>query len=63
MESLANQDILVPVRKVGVNDTFAETGNQDELFEKYGLSANHIASSVKEVLSKKAASKTSGWPG
>lgn len=59
LESLSNQDILVPVRKVGVNDTFAETGDQDELFEKYGLSASHIASKVKEVLSKKSASKAS----
>ncbi len=59
LESLANQDISVPFRKVGVRDTFAETGSQDQLFEKYGLSASHIVSSVKETVSKKSASGAS----
>ncbi len=59
LDSLANQDIMVPFRKVGVEDTFAETGSQDQLFEKYGLSASHIAATVKEVLAKKTASQAS----
>lgn len=57
LESLASQDISVPFRKVGVRDTFAETGSQDQLFEKYGLSAAHIVSSVKEAVAKKLESK------
>ncbi len=59
LDSLASQDISVPVRKVGVNDTFAETGSQDQLFEKYGLSSSNIVSQVNEVINKKSASRTS----
>jgi len=50
---LTNQQIAVPFKSVAICDQFAETGSGPELYEKYGLSANHIARAVKEVLAKK----------
>ena len=38
--------------KVGIQDTFGESGKPMELIEKYGLSAQHIVTVVKEQLSK-----------
>jgi transketolase len=43
----------VPFKKVAVNDTFAETGSAEQLYEKYGLSANHIVEAIKTTAAKK----------
>jgi transketolase len=40
----------VPMRMVGIRDTFAESGSPDDLAEKYGLTAGFIAAKVREVL-------------
>ena len=40
------------VKKVGVQDTFGESGKPNELLEKYGLTFNNLTSKVKEILSK-----------
>lgn len=52
-ETLMDQEIYVPFKKIGVKDTFAETGSAKQLFEKYGLSSGHIVNAVKEVCGKK----------
>lgn len=52
-ETLMDQGIHVPFKKIGVQDTFAETGSARQLFEKYGLSFDHIVNAVKEVCGKK----------
>jgi transketolase len=33
----------VPVKRLGLQDVFAESGGDDELLEKYGLTARHVA--------------------
>ncbi|MHC1684273.1 MAG: transketolase family protein [Clostridiaceae bacterium] len=38
------------VRKIGINDTFGESGTPDELMEKYGLTSAKLIEAVKEVL-------------
>jgi len=38
--------------RLGVKDLFAESGEPHELFEKYGLSENHIIEEVKKILKK-----------
>ncbi|SHJ86365.1 transketolase family protein [Tepidibacter formicigenes] len=43
----------VPVKRVGVKDTFGESGTPNELLEKYGLTADEIVKAVKEVINKK----------
>jgi len=37
-----SQTFPVPIRIVGMQDSFSESGKPDELLEKYGLSSNHI---------------------
>jgi len=43
----------IPMKRIGVRDTFAESGPYLALLDKYGLSAGHIASAVEEVLERK----------
>lgn len=43
----------VPMRRIGVRDTFAESGPYHEILEKYGLSAGHIADAVMEVIDRR----------
>jgi transketolase len=52
-EVLLDNQISVPFKRVAVNDHFAETGTGPQLFEKYGLSHNHIVKAVKDTLKKK----------
>jgi len=48
-EVLINNGISKPYKRIAVNDSFAETGSAKELYEKYGLSANHIAKALEEA--------------
>ena len=38
------------VRRIGVRDTFGESGEERDLMEKYGLTARHIAEAARDVL-------------
>lgn len=51
-ESLA-QRLPVPIEFNGVRDTFGESGEPDELAEKYGLTGRYIVKSVNDVLKRK----------
>jgi transketolase len=44
----------VPVEMVGVNDHFGESGEPNELIEKYGMGKDAIKEAVKKVLERKA---------
>jgi transketolase len=41
-----------PMRRIGTKDTFGESGEDKELMVKYGLTANNIANSVLELVSR-----------
>ncbi len=43
----------VPMKRVGTQDVFGQSGKPAELFEIYGLTAENIAKNVKEVLKMK----------
>jgi transketolase len=43
----------VPMIRVGVRDTFGESGTPDTLLEKYGLTAKNIEAAVKSVIARK----------
>jgi transketolase len=43
----------VPMEIIGVEDTFTESGDYEELLEKYGLSVGNIVSKVEAVMKKK----------
>ncbi len=47
------ETVPVPMERVGVMDTFGESGKPAELLEKYGLTAKDIVRAVKKVLARK----------
>ena len=40
----------VPIRYVNLGDQFGESGAPDELIEKFGLTAEHVAKAAREVV-------------
>ncbi|MFR2301435.1 MAG: transketolase family protein, partial [Clostridium paraputrificum] len=44
---VVSENCPVPVLRVGVKDTFGESGKPNELLEKYGLTSNDIVNKVK----------------
>ncbi len=47
----------IPMKRIGVKDTFAESGPYLEVIDKYGLTARHIVKAVKDVLKRKLAGR------
>ncbi|MGD9493076.1 MAG: transketolase family protein [Bacteroidales bacterium] len=47
------EEYPVPVEFVGVNDSFGESGQPDELMQKYGLSVENIVAKSLKVLKRK----------
>ena len=43
----------VPMELIGIEDRFGESGESDELMEKYGLTSTNIVKAVKNVLKRK----------
>ncbi|MFZ3172110.1 MAG: transketolase family protein [Carboxydocellales bacterium] len=43
----------VPMERVGVKDTFGESGLPDELLKKYGLTTADVVAAVKKVIGRK----------
>jgi transketolase len=43
----------VPMERVGVQDTFAESGTYDAILEKYGLGVSHVVDAVRRVMKRK----------
>ena len=41
------------MKRIGVEDKYGESGKPDELYDKYGLSAKHVAEKVKTTIKKK----------
>lgn len=41
------------IKRIGLEDKYGESGKPDELYEKYGLSAKHVAEKVRQVFKKK----------
>lgn len=49
-----SQTYPIPIQRIGVSDHFGESGTQDELYRKYGLTADHIIAAAKKVIHMKA---------
>jgi transketolase len=47
---LLSEQCPVPLRRIGLRDTFAESGPYLALLDKYGMSAAHIAQAVEGVV-------------
>ncbi len=50
---LLAQHCCVPVELIGINDTFGESGEPEELLEAYQLGSRHVAAAVEAVLRRK----------
>jgi len=42
-----------PLERVGIKDTFCESGSNEELSEKYGLTTEAVVAAAKRVLKRK----------
>lgn len=51
---LLAEEYPVPVVRVGMSDSFGESGNPDELLRKYGMKAKDIVIAVQKVMKKKS---------
>ena len=47
-----SENYPVPVRRIGIKDTFGCSGPSDELMKLYGLTADNIVKTIKEALKK-----------
>lgn len=47
---LLSSSYPVPLKRIGINDRFGESGRPDELMEHFALTGNHIALSVQEFI-------------
>jgi transketolase len=50
-----------PMEFVGLNDTYAESGDPAALLEKYGLTAERVAAAARRVVERKRESGQSAW--
>lgn len=50
---LISQNYPVPIKMVGVDDHFGESGEPEELLEKFGLTKKHIIKAIMGVLKQK----------
>ena len=48
-----SENMPCPVTRIGTRDTFGESGEPDELFKKYGLTAQDICEAAKRSISMK----------
>ena len=54
---VVGETIPAPVVRVGVQDTFGQSGEADELMAHYGLTAEKIAEAARQVLSRRSSRK------
>jgi transketolase len=50
-EALAEAGVSAPLRRVGINDVFAEAGSREYLFNRYGLGTQAVVDAVWSALS------------
>lgn len=45
-----SENVYVPFKIIGINDTFGESGNSTDLYEKYGISANKLKEKIIQFI-------------
>lgn len=48
-----SEEVPTPLLRVGIKDTFGESGSNQELLKKYDMDSEYIAGAVKKVIKKK----------
>jgi len=59
-EALAQTSRPTPIRIVGIEDRFGESGTHEQLLSHFGLTARGIASAVREVMTRKGPARPEG---
>lgn len=54
VSQFVSQNRPIPVQFVGLNDTYAESGKPEELFQKYGLTSQKIAQAAEKAVALKS---------
>jgi transketolase len=49
-EALAEAGVAAPLRRIGIDDVFAESGSREYLFSRYGLGTQNIVDAVSQGL-------------
>lgn len=52
VSEVLSQNYPVPLKIIGINDTFGESGKPEELLEKYGLGVENIRKEIWSILQK-----------
>lgn len=52
VSEVISENYPVPLKRIGLADTFAESGEYELLLEKYGMSAAHIVRAVKDTIKR-----------
>ena len=53
MAEVLTDQYPIPLKRVGVMDTFGESGEAQELLNKYGLTAGHIEEAARQAIAMK----------
>jgi transketolase len=53
ISELLGENLPTPIKRVGINDHFGESGEPDELLKHFGLDSKHIRLAAHHVLNKK----------
>ncbi len=53
LETLTQEQIAVPVRKLGIQDCFTESGSYEDLIRIYGMDASSIVEAVRDIIPKR----------
>ena len=53
-----SENCPVPLKRIGLNDTFTESGEYKLLLDKYCMSPNHIVKAATEIITKKFLSRS-----
>ena len=56
VSEVVSDEYPCPVKRVGIPDTFADTGPYEELLDKFGLSVGNIVKAAREALALKKGS-------
>jgi transketolase len=53
-EILAEGQLAIPFRRIGLQDIFSGIGTQEQLWEKYGMGVRHITEVAERVVNSRA---------
>jgi len=50
---VASENFPIPLQRIGIKDKLGEAGQNQELLEKYEMSANYISEAIRAVITRK----------